>query len=222
MEVDELQAIRHLVLFEQFQRFQEFAGIDAEFADVAPGFLPFAAAGAGELDADTDIGLHAHLFGEAGDGFQFDEFFHHEVDAAPHFLRQQRQFDVALVLVAVADNHGVVVDVDGKDGMQFRFGAGFQPDVEFVAVADDFLHDGAHLIDFDGVDDEVLRGVAVFFGGGFEAVGYFLDAVVEDVRETQQHGCGNVAHLQLFHQLLQVDGRASGFRCHGNVAFLVD
>lgn len=72
--------------------------------------------------------------------------------------------------------------------MEFGLAARFESEIIFLAVADDFLHDGSHLIDLNGEDDEML---------GLEVVGFLrlgkagcrlLNAVVEDVGKRSSIG----------------------------------
>lgn len=101
------------------------------------------------------------------------------------FLGQQCQFDIALVLVSVADYQGVGIGVGGQYRVQLRLGTGFETDVEFGAIAHNFFHDLAHLIYLNGVDHIVLRRVSVARGSFAEAVRNLFDAVVQDIREAQ-------------------------------------
>ena len=127
------------------------------------------------------------------DGIQFREFLHDEEDAFSHFLCEQSQFDEVLVLVAVADDETVGVHVGGEHRVEFRFGACLESEVIFFSVADDFLHDGSHLVHLDGIDDEVLRLVVICLRCFVEAVRCLFDSVVKDVRESEEHGCGDVS-----------------------------
>ena len=125
----EFEAVFHLVLFENVERFEQFARIEAELADIATRIFPLAAARAGQLDADTDVGAYFQPFGNVGNEVQLVEFFDNEEDASAHFLCQEGQLNVVFVFIAVADDERVGIDVDGQHGMQFGFGTGFESDV---------------------------------------------------------------------------------------------
>ena len=73
--------------------------------------------------------------------------------------------------------------------MEFGLGAGFQTDVALFAVADNLFDHGAHLVHLDGHYHEVLAVELIFLGCLLETGIDFVDAVVEDVGETYQHGC---------------------------------
>ncbi len=65
-----------------------------------------------------------------GDGVDLVQLLDDDEDTLAHLLRQQRQFDVALVLVAIAYDQRVALALDGDDGVQFGFGTGLQTKVE--------------------------------------------------------------------------------------------
>ena len=79
--------------------------------------------------------------------------------------------------------------------MQFGFGTRFQADVEFFTVTDDLFHHLSHLVDLDGVDDEVFGRVTIFVGRLLKTFGYFLDTIIENIGKTQQYGRCDVADL---------------------------
>ena len=222
MEVEELEAVAQSHLVEHLQGHQQLGAVESELRGVAAALAPLAAAVACQLDADAQVGAHAQLLGRLGNDLQFGQFLDDEEDALAHLLCQQSQFDEVLVLVAVADDEAVAVHVGGQHGMQFGLGAGFQSQVIAFAVADDFLHDGAHLVHLDGEDDEVLGLVVVLLGSLAEALVGLLDAVVEDVGEAQQYGSRDVARGQLVHDLLEVYLHAVLLGGDIDVAFLVD
>ena len=222
VEVDEFQAVFQSAGFELVEGFEQFAGRQSELAGVAPAFLPFAASRGSQFDAYADVGAHVQFLGHFVDDVQLVELFHNQKDAFTHLLCQQGQFDVVAVLVAVADDRRGGVRVDGNDGVQLGFRAGFQPEVELLAVADHFFHDGAYLVDLDGIDDEVFSFEAIFLGRFLEAVACLFDAVVQDVGEPHQHGSRHVAHGQFVHQFPQIDPYAVFPRADEHVSFFVD
>lgn len=125
--------------------------------------------------------------------------------ALAHLLRQQRQLDVALVLVAVADDDRVALALYGYHGVQLGLRAALQSEVELASVRDNLLNDGLHLIYFDRIDDEVLALIVVLLSRLLEAARSLLDAVVKNVGEAQQHRRRNVAQLQFVHHVAQVN-----------------
>ena len=81
---------------------------------------------------------------------------------------------------------------------------------------------GAHLIDLDGIDDEVLAAVVVLLLGTLKAIGGFLNAIVEDVGKTEQNGGGDVAFGQFVDQLTEVDADIVLARTDVGVTAFVD
>ena len=221
VEVDELEAVVHAHLVEHLQCFEQFRGVEAELGGVAAALLPLARAGGGQLDADAQVGAHAELLGGLGDGVQLGQLFHHEEHALAHLLPQQGQLDEVLVLVAVAHDEAVAIHVGGQHGVELGFGAGLQAQVVLLAVADDFLHHGAHLVHLDWIDDEVLGLVVVLRCGAGKAVGSFFDAVVEDVGEAQKHGSCYIARVEFVDHFFEVNAHAVLTGRHVDVAFLV-
>ena len=103
-----------------------------------------------------------------------------------------------------------------------RLRARFQSQVVALAVADDFLYDGLHLVDLDGEDDEVLALVLVLLRRLAEALVGLLYSVVEDVGEAEQDGSRHMARRQLVYDLLEVHLHAVLLGCDIDVPFLVD
>ena len=77
--------------------------------------------------------------------------------------------------------------------MEFRLGACFQTEVEFLAVRNNLLNDWLHLVHFNRIDDKVFSLVSILFLCLLKTAGCLLDAVVEDVWETEQYGSVDVA-----------------------------
>ena len=137
-------------------------------------------------------------------------------------MSKQGELDIIFVLISVADNDGVLMRVDCKNRVKLRFRAGFKTDIVFVAVAYDLLNHGAHLVDLDRIDDEVLGLVFILPGCFLEAVGNLADPVVEDVWKAQKQRRVHVAELERVHNLLYVDRSATLFGCDLNMPLVVD
>ena len=106
--------------------------------------------------------------------------------------------------------------------MELRLRAGFEPEIVTLSVADNFLYDRAHLVDLHREDDEVLGLIVVFLGSLAEALVRLLNPVVENIREAQQYGSGDMACGQLVDNVLQIDLHAILLRGHINMALLVN
>ena len=143
--------------------------------------------------------------GRLGDDVNLVELLYDDEDALAELLGEQRQFDVALILVAVADDERVALALLGDNGVELGLGAGLETEVELTAMGNHLVNDGLHLIDLDGIDDVALALVVVLLARLVVAFGHLLDAVVEDVGETEQYGGGDVAQGEFVHQFAQVD-----------------
>ena len=86
--------------------------------------------------------------------------------------------------MAVADDEAVAVHVGGEHSVEFGFRTCFKPKVILLAVADDFFHHGAHLVHLYRINDKVLGLEIILLFGTGEALGGFLDTVVENVRKS--------------------------------------
>ena len=106
--------------------------------------------------------------------------------------------------------------------MQLWFRACLQTQVVLLSVTDDLLHHGAHLIHFNRIDDKVLSLVVVLFCCLAEARGDFLNAAVQNVWETYEHRCCDIAKLQLIYQLLQVHLSPVFARGYHHMTFVID
>ena len=222
VEVEQLQTVAQPHLVEQLQGHEQLGAVEAELRGVAAALAPLAAAVRGQFDADAQVGLHAQPAGRLGNNLQLGQFLDDQEHALAHLLGQQCQLDEVLVLVAVADDEAVAVHVGGQHGVQLGFRAGLQSQVVALAVADDFLHDGAHLVNLDREDDEVFGLVVVFLGSLAETLVGLLDAVVQDVGEAQQHGCRHVACSQFVDHLFEVDLHAVLLGRNIHVSLLVN
>jgi hypothetical protein len=207
VEVDEFDTIRQAFGGGHLDGLDELRGVETELALVAARLLPLADPERRQLDAQPDVGAHVELARQTRDEGQFVELLDDQEDPLAHLLGQQRQLDEVLVLVAVAHDQGFGVVLDGQHGVEFGLGSRLEADVELLAVLHDLFQHRALLVDLDGVHVEVLGLEAVFLGGLLEAVEDLLDAVVEDVGESQQHRRREVAQFQVLHDLDEVDAR---------------
>ena len=187
MEMYQSEAVAHILLVEQVQGFQKFGTGEPELRGIAAALLPLARAAGGQLDADADVRANPYLLGFASYEIQFIGLLHHNENLLAHLLCQQSQFDVRLVLIAVADDDRVALALYGNDGMQFRLRTCLHTEVELTTMRDNLLDHRLHLVDLDGIDHIVLAFVVVLLGSLLKTAPSLLDTVVEDVREAQEH-----------------------------------
>ena len=187
MEMDQLQAIRQVFLFQKVERLQQLARRQAELAGISSALFPFAATGRGQLDADADIRADIQLFGHLGDQNQLVDLLDNQKNPFTHFLCQQSQLDIAFILIAVADDQRIGIRVDRNHRMEFGFGTSFQSQIELLAMADDLFHHRTHLIDFYGIDNEILRLITIFIRSLLETVRDLFNTVIQNIWETDQY-----------------------------------
>ena len=72
--------------------------------------------------------------------------------------------------------------------MKLRFGTGFQSEIELLSVADNLFDHRPHLINLNRVDDKVLSFITVLFRRLLKTGRHLFNTVVQNIRETQQHG----------------------------------
>ena len=106
--------------------------------------------------------------------------------------------------------------------MQFRFRTRLQSEIEFLSVADNLFYHRTHLVDLNGIDDKILGFITVLFGSLFKTGRHLFNTVVQNIRETQQHGRCHIPQLQLVNQFLQVDGHSISPRCNNNMTCVIN
>ena len=222
MEMYQFEAVLHVAALQYIDSFKKFRRIEAELALVATTLAPFARASARQLDAYAHIRPHLQPLRYIGDHTQLIELLHHQIYAAPHLLGKQRQLDIRLILIPIADYKGILGDICGKHSMQLRLRTGLKADIELLAVAHYLLHHRTHLIHLYRIDRIALPLIVVLLGSLTEAVRYFLDAIIQNIGKTKQHRSADVAHLKLVDHLLEVDRSVAGTWCHHHVPALID
>ena len=126
MEMNQTQTVAQSFLVQQFEGLEQLGTGESELRGVASALFPFAGPRGCQFDTDADIGFDVELLRYLGDDLQLVHLLHHDEDLLTHFLRQECQFDIALVLVAVADDDGVTLTLHGNDGMELRLRTSFQ------------------------------------------------------------------------------------------------
>ena len=222
MEMYQFQTILHAFVSHEVECFEQLTGRQSELTCIAARVFPFAASRRSQLDTNTDIGFYVQLLRHLGYQLQFVQFFYHEEDAFSHLLRQQSKFNVAFILISVADNQRIGVHIDSNHCMQFRFGARFQSKIELLAMADNLLNHRTHLIHFNRIDDKVFRFITILLCRLPETTGNLFDPVVKDVGKANQHGSHHITQLQFVDQLFQINANSIFTRCYYNMTFVID
>ena len=104
VEVNKAQAVVQTLFVEYLQSLEELHGCESELRGISSTLFPFSRPRRSQLDTDAEIGLHPQLTGRFGNELQLIELLHDNEDMLSHLLCQQGQLNVALVLVAIADD----------------------------------------------------------------------------------------------------------------------
>ncbi len=202
---------------------QNFGRPEAKFGAVAGGGLPAPRTTGTQPHAQADDRLHLQCLGQVQDDGQLVEFFYDQNDLQSELARVQRQFDVFLILVAVAHDQRIKVPDEPQHDEQLGFGAALESQVPCLTGGQDGLHHVPLLIHLDGIHRPVFGMVIVFADGAVEAVVQLIDAALQDIGEAHQYGQIDAARLQLVHQDFQIDLfiRVAG-RAHDDMAALID
>ncbi len=203
--MQELEAIRHVAIFEVLERLQDFGRGEPEFGSKPGARLPSPRAAGCQLDAHADDRSDVQLLAVADDRFELRELLDDRDDLLADLPRQHGHLDEFVVLEAVADDRSILGFRERQHGQQLRLGAGFQPEMERLAEIEDLLDDLPLLIHLDRIDAAILSLVFILANGRLEGVLDLADAMAEDIREPQQDRQLNAALLELIDQLFQVD-----------------
>jgi len=188
MEMEELECLGEVFRLEEFGCGDEFGGAESELGVFTSTFGPFPGAFAEEADTDANDGGDGEVLGDSDDLSKLFELFDDHNDGFAEFDAEQRHFDEAGVLVAVADDEAAGFTLLGEGGEEFGFAADFEAEVEGLPGVEDFFDDFAELVDFDGEDAAVMALVIEFGDGVLEGFVDGSDPVAEDVLEPDQEG----------------------------------
>ncbi len=161
------------------------------------------------MSANADDGLNADRLGVLDDQLQFGVLFDDRNDPPADLLGQHHHLDVLVVFEAVADDGRFVIG-DGQHGQEFGLRAGFKAEVIGAAELEDFFDHLTLLIDLDRVNAAIAALVAVLADGVVEGLMHLAQAVLEDVRKTDQDGQRNAAPLQAYRPVASRSMRAIG------------
>ena len=222
MKMDEAQAGLEFGFAELFAREENFGRVEAELGVVAGGHGPFAFAARLEFGAETDHGLHADFLGDFDDVVDFGELLDDEDDFLAELAGEEREADVIVILVAVADDEAVGAFVHRDGDHQLGLGAGFEAVIKIFAGGDDLVDDFAQLVDLDREYAAVAAFVALLFNGFVEDAVELGDAMAQEILETdhqrslEAHADGFVNHVE------RADAAAVGERLDVQEAGVVD
>ena len=118
VEMDESDAVVQTLVIECFERLEQLRRAQSELRSVASALLPFARSARSQLDTNADVRLNAKLLCGSGNQSYLAHLLNNDKYALAHLLCEQRQFDVALVLVAVAHDDRVALALHSDNGVQ--------------------------------------------------------------------------------------------------------
>ena len=169
---------------------------------------PAAGAAGGELGANADEGGRPQLVAGGDDPLHLIGLLDHHHRLAAEAAGQDCRFDVAAVLIAVADQQGLGIVKQRQGDQQFGLAAGLQAEVPATAALHQLLHHVALLVAFHRKNALIAASVGVLSDGPLEGGMQPLQPVLKDVVEADQQGQAQVAALELPHQLHQIQRSA--------------
>ena len=109
MEVEQLEAVEHVLGAQSLDRIDDLDGGQAELRAVAGGFDPFARPLGEQARPDAEVGTDAELARGLDHQLDLAKTVDHDDRCAPEPLSEQRRLDVRPILVAVARSSGSLI-----------------------------------------------------------------------------------------------------------------
>jgi hypothetical protein len=184
MDVQHLDAMAHANLRGALGRLQQLTGGQPELGLLATGILPVAGADARQPEADAEPRLELELPRQLDDAVELRELLDDDVHLVAESLRDQRQLQVLVILVAVAHDKPARRRY-AEYGHQLRLAAGLHADPR-AAVADQGVHHATLLVDLDRVNHPVAALVAGRRHRLAEGVVQAVEPVPENVGEAEE------------------------------------
>ena len=181
VEMHELEALLHLRGAQFLDGEKDLGGVEAELGVVAGGERPLALAARLEFYAEADHGLHAGLLRDLDDVVDLGDLLDDDDDLLAELAAEEREADVVVVFVAVADDEPLRTLVHRERDHQLGLGPGLQPVVVVLAGGDDLIDDLAELVDLDGEHAAVLALVALVLDRLGEDLVDLHDALAEEI-----------------------------------------
>ena len=136
------------------------------------------------------------------------ELLDDDEDLAPQLAAHQRQPQVLLVLVAIADGERLGIRVEREHDQELALAARLEAEVVRSAGVEDLLDHLAHLVHLGGVHAEVLTPVSVLGDGVAEDVVELFYPAAQQVLEAHHAGKSQLALADVVHDVHQIDRRA--------------
>src|SRR3989441_1129509 len=165
VKMDQLEAVREVFRFEQFDRGEQFNCAQTELGVFAGALRPFPGPFAEQPGPDADERFDSEWPRHADDLLQLLQLLNDHDDFLAQLDPHQRHADEDGVFVTVADDEAVRIGLEREAREQFRLAADFQTEPVGFAGVENFFNDFAQLIDLDGKHAAVFA-LVVEFGDG--------------------------------------------------------
>ncbi len=165
MKVNQAQALGELGLPELLDGEEDFRRVQAELGVVTGRQRPLALAARQQLGPEPDHGLHAGFGGDADDLVKLGQLLDDNDHFFPQLAAEQREADIVVVFVAVADDEALVALVHRERDHQLGLGAGLEAVIVILAGGENLIDDLAQLVDLDGKDAAVGALVTLLLDG---------------------------------------------------------
>ncbi len=223
VEMNELEAMRESRRFQHLARGHEAGGIETKLRVLAAAGRPFARALAVQAHANADVRLDADFLRSADRLLEFLELLDHDDNGLAELAAEQSDADESAVLVAVADDEALGVLVHRERGDQFRFAAGFESEMKFLAGFDDLFDHFPQLVDLDRKNSAVMVLVTEFRHRVLKRAVDRLDAVTQQVLKPDDEREPEAAIARLVYDFENIDRAAFFLKgAHLDIAGAVD
>ena len=222
MEVQQAELILEPVARQHVERVQQLLRREAELRLRATRAFPHAGTARQQTRPGTDQGLNAHPLGHASDEFGLVRLLDDEEHVAPELAPPQRELHVRLVLVAVADDHGLFADVVRERDRQLGLAARLEADAARATGIDQRRDDVGVLVHLDRIHAAVHTVIVELADRAVEGIEQLVHAVGEDLREPHQQREAQLASLDAIDERMQIDPAPVAIGMHGQVAAAVD
>ena len=223
MKVQFLNALQHSALFKGLDGFDDLPGGQAEFRVVPGAGFPLAFAHGVELGPQSKQGHDLQLLGDFQDERKLGHLLNGDETFTASLLGQQGHADEALILVAVAEHHGVGMQFHGKRDHQLGLGARLQAVVVLGASPHDLFDHFLHLVGLHWVYALVGTVVGELLDGLAEGLVQLDDAVRQDLGKAQDQGRADALLPQVLDDLIDIRHQVLILRGgHFQVTFAID
>jgi hypothetical protein len=205
-KVKQSQVCQQVGLAQCFDTGQQVGDRQAELGPLPHRTAPPTGAAGRQFGPDTDERCRSQLPAGGDDPPHFVGLFDHHHRPAAQAPGQDCGFDIAVILVAVADQQSFRIVEQGQGDQQLGLAARLQAEVPAPATLHQLLHHMALLIAFDRKHSLVATFVSVLGDGPLKGGMQPLQTILEDVVEADDQRQGEIPPLQFPYQFHQIKG----------------